>query len=190
MRLMRLLTVPAVGVCLVFGAAVLATPAGGRTAETAGVADAAGNLHIPAGYRTSYEFLGSWSVADDKESGAKQLHMVYASPGTAAAYRKDGRFPDGAVLVKEVYDAQTASMTTGTVSRVSKLQGWFLMVKSTKDRYPQSKLWGDGWAWSWFDAGNAVKTTSTDYKSDCQGCHVPAQVTDWIYVDGYPSFKK
>ncbi len=34
--------------------------------------------------------------------------------------------------------------------------------------------------------GQAVKATSTDYHSDCQGCHVPAKATDWIYVNGYP----
>src|SRR6476469_1684184 len=47
--------------------------------------DAAGNMHVPKDYRTTYEFLGSWSVAGDK--GAKQIHVVYASPGTAASYR-------------------------------------------------------------------------------------------------------
>jgi Cytochrome P460 len=41
-------------------------------------------------------------------------------------------------------------------------------------------LWGDGWGWSWFDSGNPTKTTSTDFRDDCLGCHVPAQATDWI----------
>ena len=46
-------------------------------------------------------------------SGSKQLHVVYASPGTIAAYRKDGHFPDGTVLVKEVFNTKTKEMTTG-----------------------------------------------------------------------------
>jgi hypothetical protein len=33
---------------------------------------------------------------------------------------------------------------------------------------------GDGWGWSWFDAYKPLTTTSTNYKLDCQGCHVPA----------------
>jgi hypothetical protein len=114
------------------------------------------------------------------------MHVVYASPGAAAAYRKSGRFPDGAVLVKEVYAASTSSMTTGTVSHEQTLQGWFVMVADSKSDHPGSKLWGDGWGWSWFDAGNPLKTTSTDYKADCQGCHIPARGTQWIYVQGYP----
>jgi hypothetical protein len=93
------------------------------------------------------------------------------------------------VLVKEVFEAATADMTTGTVSHADKLKGWFVMVKDAKNRHPGSKLWGDGWGWSWFDAGNPLKTTSTDYKTDCQGCHVPAQSTDWIYVNGYAALK-
>jgi Cytochrome P460 len=77
--------------------------------------------------------------------------MVYALPGTIAAYRKDGHFPDGTVLVKEVFKTTTKDMTTGTVSSAGALAGWFVMVKDNVDRFPGNKLWGDGWGWSWFD---------------------------------------
>ena len=50
------------------------------------------------------------------KKGSQQLHVVYASPGTIAAYRKDGHFPDGSVLVKEVFETATGPMTSGTVS--------------------------------------------------------------------------
>ena len=56
--------------------------------------------------------------------------------------------------------------------------------------YDCGEVSGDGWAWSWFDAGNPTKTTSTDYKKDCLPCHVPAQATDWVYTSGYPTLKK
>jgi hypothetical protein len=153
---------------------------------TAAVVDDHGNLRVPPGYRTAYEVLGSWAVAKDDGPGSKQLHVVYASPGTIAAYRKDGHFPDGSVLVKEVFQTTTHAMTTGTVSSAGTLAGWFVMVKDKVGRFPGSKLWGDGWGWSWFDANNPQKTTSTDYKADCQSCHVPARKSDWIYTSGYP----
>ncbi len=70
------------------------------------------------------------------------------------------------------------------------LKGWFVMVKDSAGRYPGNALWGDGWGWSWFDAANPTKTTSTDYRLNCKSCHVPAQATDWIYVDGYPALKR
>jgi hypothetical protein len=153
------------------------------------VADANGNLHVPADYRTTYQFLGSWAIAADEGQGSKQMHIVYASPGTIAAYRKNGHFPDGAVLVKEVFEAVTEPMATGTVSHVQTLKGWFVMVRDSKNSHPGNKLWGDGWGWSWFDAANPAKTTSTDYTADCQSCHVPAKESDWIYVEGYPPLK-
>jgi Cytochrome P460 len=158
--------------------------------KSGAVDDAQGNLHVPDGYRTTYEVLGSWAVAADQGQGSKELHVVYASPGTIDAYRKDGHFPDDTVLLKEVYQAATAQMTTGTVSRADTLKGWFVMAKDNNGRHRGNKLWGDGWGWSWFDAADPSKTTSVAYRLNCKSCHVPAQATDWIYVDGYPALKR
>ena len=149
------------------------------------IVDDKGNLHVPTDYRTSYQMLGNWAVAADDDPGSKEMHVVYASPGTIAAYREDGDFPDGTVIVKEVFQTATDDMTTGTVSRGDTLAGWFVMVKDDVGRFPDNKLWGDGWGWAWFDQSDPQKTTSTDYSADCQSCHVPAQETDWIYTQGY-----
>jgi Cytochrome P460 len=70
------------------------------------------------------------------------MHMVYGSPETIAAYRKDGHFPDGTVLVKEVFKMTTKGMTTGTVSSADTLASWFVMVKGNVGRFPVNKLWG------------------------------------------------
>jgi hypothetical protein len=165
------------------GYAALNPALGARSAGMA--ADAQGNLYVPEGYRTHFEYLGSWVIASDSGKGANQIHTVYASPGTVDSFKRGGHFADGTILVKEVFDANTDTMTTGTVSRVKSLKGWFVMIKDSKNRHPDSRLWGDGWGWSWFDASNPHKTTSTDYKKDCLGCHVPAKATDWIYTQGY-----
>src|SRR5262245_12790926 len=153
------------------------------------VVDAQGNLHVPSSYRANYEFLGTWAIAADKGVGSKEVHNVYASPGAIARYHTSGHFPDGTALVKEVYETSTAPMTTGTVSHARTLKGWFVMVKDSKNSHPGNSLWGNGWAWSWLDAGDPTKTTSTDYKKDCLPCHVPAQATDWVYTSGYPTLK-
>ncbi|ASK32986.1 cytochrome C (plasmid) [Alcanivorax sp. N3-2A] len=154
------------------------------------VVDDKGALRVPADYQLAYRMLGSWAVAADDAPGSKEMHVVYASPGTIAAYRKDGHFPDGTVLVKEVFHTMTDSMTTGTVSSPGTLAGWFVMVKDDIGRFPENKLWGDGWGWAWFDATTPQKTTSTDYKTDCRSCHVPAQASDWIYTRGYPTLNR
>jgi len=154
------------------------------------VVDAAGNLHVPDDYRATYQFLGSWAVAAGEGQSPKELHVVYASPGTIAAYRKSGGFPDGAVLVKEVHQTATEPMTTGIVSHADKLKGWFVMVRDSSNGHVGNKLWGDGWGWSWFDATDPSKTTSTDYKINCLYCHIPAKSSDWIYVGGYPPLRR
>ena len=169
---------------------VPATAVVGTAAADTAVVDSAGNLRVPKDYQMNYQSLGPWAVAADTGKGSKEAHSVYASPGAIEAYRKSKQFPDGTVLVKEVYDTKTEDMTTGTVSRPDKLKGWFVMVKDSKNSHLGNPLWGDGWGWSWFDAANPNRTTSTDYKIDCQACHTPAQATDWIYVDGYPVLRK
>jgi hypothetical protein len=59
-------------------------------AET--VVDAHGNLHVPDAYRTTYQALRSWAVAADRGKGSKELHVVYASPGTIAALSRERTF--------------------------------------------------------------------------------------------------
>jgi hypothetical protein len=152
--------------------------------------DASGNLYVPPDYSAAYQFLGTWAIASDHDQSSKELHVVYASPGAITSYRMNGRFPEGAVLVKEVFQTATREMTTGNVSHAESLKGWFVMVKDSSGLHAGNKLWGDGWGWSWFDAVDPSKTTSTDFKTDCQGCHIPARGSDWIYVDGYPSLKR
>jgi hypothetical protein len=111
---------------------------------TAAVVDDKGNLRVPSDYRTTYQMLGSWAgaaVAKDDGPGSKEVHMVYASPGSVAAYDKDGHFPDGTVLVNEVFKTTTKDMTTGTVSSAGALADWFVTVKDKVGRFPGNKLW-------------------------------------------------
>ena len=146
-------------------------------------------LHVPAAdYRKEWVLLGSFSVlADQAEKGAKQLHVVYAEPKTVDAYRNTGVFPDGAVLVKDVFAGKTEQMTTGTVSYAGPLAGRFVMVKDRAGRYDgRSPLWGDGWGWAFYEGTETRKTVTTDYRKDCLACHEPARSHDLVYVQGYP----
>ena len=148
--------------------------------------DKEGNIRKPTDYRDRYENLGTYTVLDPK---GDQMHVTYATPGTAAYYRKTGKFPDGAVLVKEIYGTDHAQLTTGDAHWASGIKVWFVQIKDEKNRYPDSKLWGDGWGWALFKADAPDKQVATDYKKDCLGCHVPAKSTDWTYIQGYPVLK-
>ncbi len=150
--------------------------------------DARGGITVPPNYRTRWVFLGTWSIdAGEGTAGAKGLHNVYTQPGVVEAYRNGGEFPDGTVLVKELLSPETRPMTTGTVSRGAGIEGWFIMVKDTKNRFVDNTLWGEGWGWALIGPDGMLKTK--DYKAECLGCHIPAQATDWAYVEGYPLFR-
>ena len=149
--------------------------------------DKDGILHKPADYRDRYQALGVFSVAD--LNGTVDLHYTYAPPGTAEYYRKNGKFADGAVLVKEVFGTDHGPMTTGEVHWAKGTKVWFIMIKDEKGRYPGNPLWGDGWGWALYKSDAPDKQVATDYKKDCLGCHVPAKNTDWVYVQGYPVLK-
>ena len=145
--------------------------------------DKAGNIRKPVAYRDNYQALGTYTVLDPK---GDQMHATYASPGTAEYYRKNGKFADGTVLVKEVFGTDHAQMTTGDVHWASGTKVWFVMIKDEKGRYPGNPLWGDGWGWALFKSDAPDKQVATDYKKDCLGCHIPARTTDWVYIQGYP----
>jgi len=148
--------------------------------------DKQGNIRKPTGYRDHYELLGTYTVLDPKGG---EVHVTYATPGTAAYYRKTGKFPDGAVLVKEIFGIDHAQLTTGDSHWASGIKAWFVKIKDEKDRYGNNPLWGNGWGWALFKADAPDKQVAIDYKKDCLGCHVPAKSTDWTYVQGFPPLK-
>lgn len=144
-----------------------------------------GSITLPTEFRDTWTYLGSWVHAEDLKSG---FHNVYTEPGVAEDYRTSGKFPDGAVLVKEVLAEGKQDMTTGkgVVHAKNDIVLWFVMVKDEKGRFKDNPKWGDGWGWAQFMADDPSKDISTDYKKDCLGCHVPAKDTDWVYTYGYP----
>jgi hypothetical protein len=147
-----------------------------------------GSISLPANdFRKNWSYLGTFSIAGD--DGAAELHVVYTQPESVKHYRQTGRFPDGAVIVKELFEAETEDLTTGRSSRAGNPVGWFVMVKDEQERFPGNPLWGHGWGWAFFTTDDTAKTSTTDYQQECLGCHVPAQDTDYIYTRGYHSLR-
>ena len=146
--------------------------------------DKAGNIRKPADVRDLYQLLGTYVPTD--LNGDTEMHVTYASPGAAQYYRKNGKFADGTVLVKETFMTDHAQMTTGDVRWATKTKVWFVMIKDEKGSHPGNPLWGNGWGWALYKSDAPDKQVATDFKKDCLGCHIPAQKTDWVYVQGYP----
>jgi len=160
-----------------------ATLPGGAQNDTLDLVDAKGNIRKPADYRDRYQVLGVYTVLDPK---GNEMHYTYASPGTAEFYRQNKRFADGTVLVKDVLATSHTRLTTGDAHWAEGTKVWFVMIKDDKGRFPGNPLWGNGWGWALFKSDAPDTQIATDFKKDCLGCHIPAQETDWVYVNGYP----
>ena len=147
--------------------------------------DNKGNISSPVDFRNSMVHLGSWFVPKGAASG---FHDVYTEKATVNIFRKTGKFPDGATLVKELRasDAGDYSTGNGVHYATSSVKQWFVMIKDTKNRFSGNGLWGDGWGWALFKPGADSKNSAVDYKKDCLSCHVPAKDKDWIYTEAYP----
>lgn len=142
-----------------------------------------GDITFPADFPNGFVFIGSWAVSGD--SGVAEIHSVYSRPIDVSSYKETGKFPDGALLVKEVSETLGAKHTTGNAFWAHEGKTWFLMIKDSKERFPSNPLWGDGWGWAQFDPGTK-KQISTNYETDCLSCHVPARKSDWVYTYAYP----
>lgn len=165
------------------------TPGGAKTTVGAAatystLVDAQGTISRPQGYAETWMHIGTWTVANEGGAG-NGMHHVYTTPDVVEHYKKDGTFPDGAVLVKEVRNSRNAPMTTGQAHWATTPNVWFVMVKDTKGRFPDNPLWGDGWGWALFKADDPNTQVATEYKTDCLGCHIPAKRSDWVYTYGY-----
>lgn len=150
--------------------------------------DLNGEITLPTNFKENWTFLGAWTLPSNKDDG---MHIVYTEPGVVKKFKEAGnRFPDGAVIVKEVRSIKSEAMTTGAnVIHAESEALWFVMIKDSKGRFPDNPNWGDGWGWALFNASDPSLNVSTSYKKDCLGCHIPAKQTDWIYTNGYPVLK-
>jgi hypothetical protein len=149
-----------------------------------------GAISLPAEFREKFLHLGTWAVATKPGKPVDELHGVYARPEDVQAYRRDGKFPDGAALVKEVTSVDSEKLTAGHATWATDVKIWFVMIKDAKGRFSKNDLWGDGWGWALFEAKDPKRNVATDYKSDCKVCHLPAKKDDWVYVRGYALLAK
>ena len=185
---MRWFISAAVALLLVLTGALVAVGTKAQTKGPLPFVDSDGTIQFPGKVRDEWVHLGSWGSAD-LDSADPGQHDVYTQPGTLEAYRKTGKFPDGAVLVKEVRKIESGYMTTGPVTWAGDEVLWFVLIKDSEGRFPGNGNWGEGWGWALFNAGATETNASADFRADCLGCHVPARETDWIYIKGYPALR-
>jgi hypothetical protein len=70
------------------------------------------------------------------------------------------------------------------------LVGWFVMIKDAKGRFKDNPHWDAGWGWGLYYVADPKKNVSEGFNRSCKGCHIPAKLDDWVYVDGYLALSK
>jgi hypothetical protein len=117
-----------------------ATPQARNSFDGFKLVDKCGNIQKPVDYRDLYQTLGTHVVLDSK--GGNQMYLTYASPGAADYYRRNKKFADRTVLVKEVFGTDHAQMATGDAHWAKDTKIWFVLIKNSKGRYPNSPCGG------------------------------------------------
>jgi len=176
---------------------VITLGAGGKEASFSPYVDDRGNISLPRDFRTTWSHLGTWALTSKaaagphvmKASPGTGLHEVYTQPESAKAYKKTGKWPDGAVLIMEVRTIEWDDMATGHVMYAGETTESLMMVKDGKVRFKDNPNWGAGWGWAVFKTADPKKNLSKSYKSDCMGCHEPKKSTDWVHINGYPTLR-
>ena len=143
-------------------------------------------LLLPKDYR-EWVFVGSSLGMSYNEGAAapkkENFHVVYLQPAAWKHFQKTGEFPEGTVLMMEVYSAGQRE----SINRAGSFADKFLRVEAAvKD----SKRF-DG-AWAYFDFGGpaadeGLKQRSTAFAKDrCWACHNEHAETDNVFTQFYP----
>ena len=152
-----------------------------------------GNLVLPTGFR-QWIFLGGPITPNGLNGGNAQFpefHNVYVEPENFRYYRKNGIFPEGTVLVKELVLTQVGPYPDGSLDSASGrgffpsvLHGLDVMVKDSK-RFSSTNNWG------FFTFGHQAPPYKSMAKlmsaGECAYCHIASVAkTDMVWVQFYP----
>lgn len=100
------------------------------------------------------------------------IHHIYANDKALQGYRR-GAFPDGAVLVFDLLEAQHADHAVTEGAR--KVAG---VMHKNAERYPHT----GGWGFEGFAGGDPdIRIVGADAESACFSCHAPLVDGDYVF---------
>lgn len=152
-----------------------------------------GKLLLPIGYR-KWTFIGAPLTPNGLnggKAGFPEYHNVYVQERNLEAYQRDGVFPEGTVIVKELvllrkgtYPDGSADSPSGRGFGEGEFNGMDVTVKDSK-RFAKTNGWG------FFNFGHHAlpyeSVSEESRASECAVCHqAGAAKTDMTWVDFYP----
>jgi hypothetical protein len=100
------------------------------------------------------------------------LHHVYVNDKGLKTLKAGGVYPDGSILVFDLYEAKEEGGAYVATDR--KFIG--LMVKDAK-KYAET----GGWGWEVFKGNSRTGGNVGDAKKDCFACHASQKATDYVF---------
>lgn len=152
-----------------------------------------GKLILPTGYR-KWVFIGAPLTPNglnNGKAGFPEFHNVYIEDKNLTGYQKNGVFPQGTVIVKELLLLRKGNHPDGSADTASgrgfgqgEFNGMDVTVKDSK-RFASTNGWG------FFNFGHHAlpyeATSKAASKEECAGCHIAgAAKTDLTWVEFYP----
>ena len=99
------------------------------------------------------------------------IHSIYANPQALEGYRSGRQFPEGSVIVFDLFEAVDADNAIAEGPRKAVI----VMEKGT--RFGDT----DNWGYQVFDPGTGKGTLDEKAAADCHGCHVQQQAADFVF---------
>ncbi len=144
-----------------------------------------GALEQPTGY-CEWIYVGTPLTPNDVNGGNApfpDFHSVYINPTAWQPYKRDGKFPDGTVLVKELVSVGETAASSGKGYFMGEFIGLETAVKDSK-RFPK-----EPGSWAYFTFGHSyplAKTTKAQAIASCAACHVALAADDMVFTQYYP----
>jgi hypothetical protein len=159
--------------------------------------NAAGELLLPEGFE-EWIFVGANLGLEYKENDApaatntkppealRNFHNVYINPPAWREFRKSGTFPEGTVLVLDVYRAEKGDGKTLVSEGLFPAARTEVAVAVKNSRRPD----GAKTNWAYYDFPEGAKTAKAFEDKACYQCHVEHGSVDNVFVQFYPTLDR
>lgn len=117
------------------------------------------------------------------EAPFPEFHNVYIHPADFAYWKKNGAFPDGTVIVKELVTIGSKVAVSGNGYFMGDFRGLEAAIKDT------TRFADEPGNWAYFSFGHSyplAETTPAQAVESCNVCHNANAADDFVFTQYYP----